>query len=55
MKWTWPAWRLIEAKRATFTEISEKMTLTDIMKLNDAIEVVAEAQYKLQKKLEKNR
>jgi hypothetical protein len=53
MQWTWPAWRLMETRRASFTEVTEKMSIIDILKLHDAILAVADADYRAQKAAEK--
>lgn len=50
LKWTWPCWRLIAEDKATFTEVTEVMSIVDVMKLNEVISIVAVAQMPPEKK-----
>lgn len=47
--YTWPAWRLVATGKATFTEVSEKMSIDDILKLYDAINAIADAEAEMRK------
>jgi hypothetical protein len=43
MEWTWPCWRLITEDKATFTEVTTNMSILDVMRLNEAVNLVFEA------------
>jgi hypothetical protein len=40
MEWTWPCWRLITEDKASFTEVRDTMSIVDVMKLNEAVNIV---------------